>query len=96
MYSNKMFMIFPLFLVYVIETYLFLAATRLLLGLFPQIRDSRPYIALTLLTDPVPRTITRTINRNNRTSSSWLPWTIVIVAAVVSRHLIAWWVISQW
>lgn len=86
----------PLILiVWTIDTWLFLASLRLILGRVARIRDNQLYLSLRALTDGIPTCVDewlalQRLQRNPR----WLPWLVVLSGVVVIRHLLIWGLLS--
>jgi len=82
----------PLILIiWAIDIYLLLASLRLITCQLQNTCSSHLCQGLKLLIDPVPEAVGRLIARWKHTPSpSWLPWFIVILTAVIVRHLLIW------
>jgi hypothetical protein len=78
-----------LFLIWVIDTYLFLATARLVIGLSPKARQSHIYSQLKLLTDPVPKLINMRFSRRTAIADHLdLLWLIVIGTGCILRQIL--------
>jgi len=72
-----------------LDTYLFLATTRLILRHFTTPAANRYGSVLGQLTDGVPRLVDSLLCRwRQRPSPSWLPWLIVLGTGVVIRQIL--------
>ena len=82
-----------LLLIWSIDLWLLLASVRLILGWIPA--AGRACQALSRLTDPVPQVVHGWLSRRgHKPVPTWLLWLIVLLAALVVRHLLVWSVIS--
>lgn len=78
-----------LILTWLVETYLFLVAARLVIAAVPSARQSQFYHQLKLLTDPLPNAVRRVLSKWTKAIvPSWLPWLTVILWACVVRQLL--------
>lgn len=80
----------PLLLVaWTLDVYVFLACLRLLLGKFPGVGPARVSQCLQVITDPLPLAAARLLHRRSgKGVPPWLPWLIVILAAVIMRYAV--------
>ena len=87
--STHLFNLPFLILSWLIEFYLFLTALRLVMSLSQSARQSQYYHQFKLLTDPLPKMVSRFLNKKRDASTpSWLSWLIVISAACVLRQIL--------
>jgi hypothetical protein len=78
-----------LFMACIVGAYLLLTLPRLLLGQSLAARDSALFHALQQIVDPVPRCVERwLLSWRRRPSPPWVSWAIVIVGAVIVRHVL--------
>ena len=80
----------PLVLViWAIDVYLLLVSVRLIAGRLQGVCCNRLCQGLKPLTDPLPEAIQRRIVRwKRKTAPIWVPWLIVILGAIITRHLL--------
>jgi uncharacterized protein YggT (Ycf19 family) len=80
----------PLLLVaWAIDVYIFLACLRLLLGKLPGVGPGRASQCLQVITDPLALAVARLLHRPcAKGVPSWLPWLLVILAAIVLRYAV--------
>jgi uncharacterized protein YggT (Ycf19 family) len=70
-----------------LDVYVFLACLRLLLGRFAGPAATNVCQGLGVITDPLPLAVGRVLARRSAAVlPSWLPWLIVILAAVILRY----------
>ena len=80
-----------LMLIWLIDTYLFLALARLILGNLPQCRQSRGYQQIRLLTDWLIDLVHRIlVNLAGEPLPRWVPWGGVILMLCLVRQVLAW------
>lgn len=81
-------------LIWALDLYVMLAVVRLILGRFSGERASQLCSAMQSLTDPPLRVVERwLLSRNEQQIRPWVPWVIVLVCALICRHLAAWLII---
>ena len=84
-----------LILAWLIEFYLFLIALRLIMTLSASARQSQYYHQFKLLTDPLPKMVSRCLSRKRKASTpTWVSWAIVITAACVLRQVLVMMVVA--
>jgi len=82
-------------LIWTIDMFLLLSGIRLILGQVDTRWAKETSALLIRLTDPVPDTICGWLSRRRRPVPIWLPWMVIFLAAIVTRHLLIWAVISM-
>ena len=89
-YNDLNIMLVPFcILIACIDTWLLLASVRWLLSRFHSPQPTRIRLALQELTDPVPELLGSFLSsRSKKNLSLWVPWIMVIVAALLIRHMI--------
>ena len=88
-YPTGILTLLLLFAVWMVGTYLFAAAARLFLGQLPAARETVLYQALQQIVDPLPGRIEHwLLSWRRRPSPAWVSWAIVIVGAVIVRHVL--------
>jgi uncharacterized protein YggT (Ycf19 family) len=84
-----------LMLIWLIEAYLFLALTRLILGSLPQCRQSHGYQQIRLLTDlliaPIHRKL---VTLAGNPVPFWVPWAVVILLLCLTLQILVWIIIG--
>jgi len=89
MYVTNPFCLPLLFMVWVIELYLFAAFVRLVMTQIPSARQSNLYQQIRLLTDFMPEAVAKRLPKGKEQSSpTWLAWLIVLVSGIILRHLL--------
>ena len=74
-------------LIGLIDTFVFLACVRLVLGRITGEWPARVAAGLAPITDPVPQAFGRYLDsRRERETPTWLPWLCVLAAAVAARY----------
>ena len=88
-FTTNLFSFPIIILIWLIELYLFLAATRLVMAAIPSTKESHLYQQLKLLTDFVPNSLSQKVGKCKDTPiSSWLSWFIVLTTAFLLRQLL--------
>jgi len=78
-----------LILTWLIESYLFLTAMRLIMAVSQTARQSQFYYQLKLITDSLPNVVSRVITKGRNVSPpGWLSWLIVIALACIVRQVL--------
>jgi hypothetical protein len=76
------------FLIWCIDTYLFLVGCRLFLAKLDGSKSAMICQGLRVITDPLPSKIFQLLaSRQTRTVPAWMPWLIVIAGALILRYL---------
>ena len=76
-------------IVWIIDTYLLLAALRLVLGRSSHGRAGELCSCLQSFTDPVPQAIGKWLKqRVGRDNPSWLPWLVILSGCLLIRYLV--------
>jgi hypothetical protein len=89
-YTNNILALLLVLAIWAIDTWLFVAGLRLILSLFPSIQHSNFCHSLAELVDPLTQTVVPYVSRwSHRSIPPWLPWVIIILAAIVVRHVLA-------
>jgi len=89
MYVTNPFCLPLLFMVWVIELYLFAAFIRLVMTQIPTARQSNLYQQIRLLTDFMPEAVAKRLPKGKeQPSPTWLAWLIVLVSGIILRHLL--------
>ena len=80
----------PLLIVlWVIDSLLFLAVSRLLLRKISRIRATQAYAGLTQLTDPLHNVVERWLaKRKKGPAPPWAPWFCVLCGLLVIRYIV--------
>ncbi|NLX15200.1 MAG: hypothetical protein GXY44_16350 [Phycisphaerales bacterium] len=79
-----------------INTWLFIASLRLLLGQLSATQHSRFCLCLAELTDPPIMAVHQQMLRwLQRSIPAWLPWLLVFSAVVIARHLLLLFIINS-
>ena len=69
-----------------INTWLFLASLRLILGQLRSERAIQLSQSLAVFTDGIPNGLERWLSRRGHAIASWLPWAVVILVSLMARH----------
>ncbi len=78
-------------IVWAMDTYLFIASLRLVLGRVTAMQSKPLYLSLQQLADGIPNRVDRWIaGWRDVSNPSWLPWLVVLVSLIVIRHLVVW------
>ena len=94
-YTTNILAVPLVLLIWALDLYLFLAAARLLAGRFSGQKAAQLCSGLQPFTDPMPHAVERWIaSRTRRSIPTWLPWGIVIVAAMFVRQSLAWVIVA--
>ena len=95
-HTSNPFAVPLMFGIWLIDTFVFLACMRLVLGRITGEWPGRVAAGLAPITDPAPQALGRYFDsRRQRETPTWLPWLCVLVAAVAARYaLLA--VIAYW
>ena len=81
--------------VWFIDTYILLINLRLVVGRLSSTRNTIFHLALRQLTEPLYHTANRWLSRwRNQPLPTWIPWLVVIVTALLLRHLFVWIAVS--
>jgi hypothetical protein len=87
-YVNNIFALPLVLLAGCLDSFILLAGLRIILGQLAATRNGRICAALTELTDPAVRAADRLIARHaHRPTRPWVSWAVVILIALVVRHL---------
>lgn len=89
-FSTNPAALLPMAVIWALEVYLFLTALRLITGRLSGEWARRTCVALQPITDPGPQAITRWLSaRWTNHVPGWVPWALVVVAAVLGQHVLA-------
>ncbi|MBN1509493.1 MAG: hypothetical protein JW955_21780 [Sedimentisphaerales bacterium] len=87
-YVNNIFALPLVLLAGCLDAFVLLAGLRLILGQLAATRNSRTCAATAELTDPAVRAVDSLLTRYaHRPMRPWVSWAIVILVALVVRHL---------
>ena len=88
--TNNLFLVPFMLVIWALDTWLFLASLRLLLGRVVSVRSDGFYAAVRRITDGLPRWVGGWIERLFEKKPSWVSWATAIFSVVLIRHLLVW------
>lgn len=95
-YNSNILAVPLVILLWTVDVYLSVVGLRLLLGQLSVTRDSRVCQALQEIVDPLTRWVNHKLTAwRHRPSPGWIPWTTVIVAGLIIRHVLLMIVVSM-